>query len=33
VISTNPFDPGCGGPTEGSFEGANYNYDNSEVEP
>jgi hypothetical protein len=33
VISTNPFDPGCGGPTEGSFPGLNYNYDDSEVEP
>jgi hypothetical protein len=28
-----PFAPGCGGPTEGSFPGANFNYPNSEVEP
>jgi hypothetical protein len=33
VISTNPFAPGCGGPTEGSFPGTNYNYDDAEVEP
>jgi len=28
-----PFAPGCGGPTEGSFPGANFNFPNSEVEP
>jgi hypothetical protein len=28
-----PFAPGCGGPTEGDFPGANFNYPNSEVEP
>jgi hypothetical protein len=28
-----PFAPGCGGPTEGSVPGANFNYPNSEVEP
>jgi len=28
-----PFPPGCGGATEGSFPGANFNYPNSEVEP
>src|SRR4029453_17788608 len=28
-----PFAPGCGGPTEGSFPGVNFNYRNSEVEP
>ena len=28
-----PFPPGCGGPTEGSFPGANFNFSNSEVEP
>jgi hypothetical protein len=28
-----PFPPGCGGPTEGSFPGANFNYPNSETEP
>jgi hypothetical protein len=28
-----PFAPGCGGPTEGSVPGANFNYANSEVEP
>jgi hypothetical protein len=28
-----PFAPGCGGPTEGSFPGTNFNYANSEVEP
>jgi hypothetical protein len=33
AISTNPFEPGCGGPTEGSNPGANYNYDDAEVEP
>jgi hypothetical protein len=28
-----PFPAGCGGPTEGDFPGANFNYPNSEVEP
>src|ERR671923_1167348 len=28
-----PFPPGCGGPTEGNFPGANFNYPNSETEP
>jgi hypothetical protein len=28
-----PFPPGCGGATEGSFPGANFNYQNSETEP
>ena len=28
-----PFAPGCGGATEGSFPGANFNFPNSEVEP
>ena len=28
-----PFPPGCGGPTEGNFPGANFNFPNSEVEP
>jgi hypothetical protein len=28
-----PFPPGCGGATEGLFPGANYNYQDSEVEP
>jgi hypothetical protein len=28
-----PFAPGCGGTTEGSFPGANFNYPNSETEP
>src|SRR5919201_7046645 len=28
-----PFAAGCGGPTEGSFPGLNYNYHDSEVEP
>src|ERR671935_139258 len=28
-----PFAPGCGGATEGSFPGANFNYPNSETEP
>jgi hypothetical protein len=28
-----PFGPGCGGATEGSFPGANFNYPNSETEP
>src|SRR5438270_873036 len=28
-----PFTPGCGGPTEGSVAGANFNYANAETEP
>src|SRR6266545_5023389 len=28
-----PFAPGCGGATEGSVPGSNYNYSNAEVEP
>src|SRR5436190_15772168 len=28
-----PFAPGCGGATEGSFPGANFNYPDSETEP
>jgi hypothetical protein len=28
-----PFAPGCGGPTEGSVPGANFNYENAETEP
>jgi hypothetical protein len=28
-----PFPPGCGGATEGSLPGANFNYQDSEVEP
>jgi hypothetical protein len=28
-----PFPPGCGGPTEGSFPGLNFNFPDSEVEP
>jgi hypothetical protein len=28
-----PFAPGCGGATEGSFPGTNFNYPNSEAEP
>src|SRR5437588_3819530 len=28
-----PFSPGCGGPTEGSVPGANFNYANAETEP
>jgi hypothetical protein len=33
ISTPTPFAPGCGGPTEGSFPGANFNYPNSEVEP
>jgi hypothetical protein len=33
VSVATPFAPGCGGPTEGSFPGVNFNYPNSEVEP
>src|SRR4051794_387637 len=33
VSIPSPFPPGCGGPTEGSFPGTNFNYENSEVEP
>ena len=28
-----PFPPGCGGATEGSSSGANFNYANAETEP
>ena len=28
-----PFAPGCGGPTEGSFPGANFNFPDSETGP
>jgi len=28
-----PFPPACGGPTEGSFPGVNFNFPNAEVEP
>jgi hypothetical protein len=33
ISTPTPFAAGCGGPTEGSFPGANFNYPNSEVEP
>jgi hypothetical protein len=33
ISQTTPFAPGCGGPTEGSFPGVNFNYPDSEVEP
>jgi len=33
ISTATPFAPGCGGATEGSFPGANFNYPNSEVEP
>jgi hypothetical protein len=33
ISTPTPFSPGCGGPTEGSFPGANFNYPNSAVEP
>jgi hypothetical protein len=33
ISVASPFPPGCGGPTEGSFPGANFNFPNSEVEP
>jgi hypothetical protein len=33
ISTPTPFAPGCGGPTEGDFPGANFNYPNSEVEP
>ena len=33
ISTPTPFAPGCGGATEGSFPGANFNYPNSEVEP
>ena len=33
VSVATPFAPGCGGPTEGDFPGANFNYPNSETEP
>jgi hypothetical protein len=33
ISTPTPFPPGCGGPTEGNFPGANFNFPNSEVEP
>jgi hypothetical protein len=33
ISAATPFGPGCGGTTEGSVAGANFNYPNSEVEP
>src|SRR3954452_24950462 len=33
ISIASPFAPGCGGPTEGSAPGTNYNYENAEVEP
>jgi len=33
VSIPSPFPPGCGGPTEGSTPGANFNYSDSETEP
>src|SRR4051794_41382526 len=33
ISIASPFAPGCGGATEGSFPGANFNYPNSETEP
>src|SRR3954447_21938410 len=33
VSVPSPFPPGCGGPTEGSTPGANFAYEDSEVEP
>jgi hypothetical protein len=33
VSIPSPFPPGCGGPTEGSAPGGNFNYSNSEAEP
>src|SRR5262245_2121509 len=33
ISITSPFAPGCGGAAEGSVPGANFNYENSEVEP
>ena len=33
VSIATPFAPGCGGPAEGDFPGANFNYPNSETEP
>src|SRR5436190_13423621 len=33
VSIPSPFPPGCGGPTEGSAPGRNFNYENAEVEP
>src|SRR5437016_6262409 len=33
VSISSPFAPGCGGATEGSFAGTNFNYQNAEVEP
>jgi hypothetical protein len=33
ISGPSPFAPGCGGPTEGSAPGRNFNYLNAEVEP
>src|SRR5437773_7401469 len=33
VSLASPFSPGCGGATEGSVPGSNFNYPNSETEP
>jgi hypothetical protein len=33
ISKPSPFEPGCGGPTEGSVPGANFNYRNAELEP
>src|SRR4051812_36125119 len=33
VSIPSPFPPGCGGPTEGSAPGRNFNYENAELEP
>src|SRR5919197_6407858 len=33
ISTPTPFAPGCGGPTEGSVPGANFNYASAEVEP
>src|SRR3954449_1502593 len=33
ISIASPFAPGCGGPTEGSVPGTNFNYLNAEVEP
>jgi hypothetical protein len=33
ISITSPFPPTCGGATEGSFPGANFNYQDSETEP
>ena len=33
VSIPSPFAPGCGGPTEASAPGRNFNYENAETEP